>query len=50
MKRIVFKNFVKSTGKQSPSPFFNKVGGRLKKRLRYRCFIVSFAKFLRTLF
>ena len=52
----VLKNFAKSTGKHlCQSFFFNKVADLrlatlLKKRLRHRCFPVSFAKFLRTPF
>ena len=50
------KNFAKFRGKHlSQSLFFNKVAGLrpatlLKKRLWHRCFLVNFAKFLRTPF
>ena len=50
------RNFVKLTGKSlCQSLFFNKVAGLrpatlLKKTLWQRCFLVDFAKFLRTLF
>ena len=47
MKKEVFKNFAKFTGKQLcqilPSTL-------LKKRLWHKCFPVNFAKFLRTPF
>ena len=56
VKKVLLKNFAKSTGK-SPvlSIFFNKVAGLrsatlLKKKLWHRCFPVNFAKFLRTPF
>ena len=55
-KKGVLSNFAKFTGKHmSPSLFFNKVAGLrpatlLKKRLWQRCFLVNFAKFLRTPF
>ena len=50
------RNFAKFTGKHLyQSPFFNKVTGLrpatlLKKRLWHRCFLVNFAKFIRTPF
>ena len=53
-KKGVLRNFAKFTGKHLyQSLFLNKVSGLrpatlLKKRLRYRCFPVNFAKFLRT--
>ena len=56
MKNSVLRNFTKLTGKHlCQSLFFNKVVGLrpatlLKKRLRHRCFLVNFAKFLRTPF
>ena len=55
MKKGVLKKFGKFTGKHlCQSLFFNKVAGRpatfLKKRLWHRCFLVNFAKFLRTPF
>ena len=55
-KKDVLRDFTKSTGKHlCQSLFFNKVAGLrpatlLKKRLWYRCFLVNFVKFLRTLF
>ena len=55
-KKGVLRNFVKFSGKQLyQSLFFNKVADirpatLLKKRLWHRCFPVSFAKFLKTLF
>ena len=49
-KTDVLKNFAKFTGKHlCQTLFFSKVT-LLKKRLWYRCFPVSFAKFLRTAF
>ena len=53
-KQGVLKNFAEFLGKHlSQSLFFNKVAGlrpatSLKERLRYRCFSLNFAKFLRT--
>ena len=53
-KKGVLKNFAKFTGKNTCSRvFFNKIGGLrpvtlLKKRLWHKCFLVNFAKFLRT--
>ena len=45
-KKGIFKNFAKFTGKHLyRSHFFNKV-----KSLRYRCFLVNFANFLRVQF
>ena len=53
-KTGVFKGFAKFTGKRlCQSLFFNKVAGpkaSFKKRLWSRCFLVSFVKYLRTLF
>ena len=55
-KKCILKNFPKLTGKHlCQSLFFNKVAGLrpkalLKKRLWHRCFLVNFAKFLRTSF
>ena len=54
MKKSVFRNFTKSTGKHlCQNLFFNKVVGLrpatlLKKRLWHKCFPMNFAKFLRT--
>ena len=54
MKEGVLRNFTKFTGKHLCQPlFFNKVTGLrpttlLKKRLWHRCFLVNFAKILRT--
>ena len=56
MKKGVFTNFAKFTRKYlCQSFFFNKVADLrpatfLKKRLWHRCFLVNFAKFLRTSF
>ena len=56
MKKSVFKNFTKFTGKQlRQSFFFNKVADLrletlLKERLWHRCFPVNFANHLRTPF
>ena len=56
IKKGVLKNFAKFTVKHlCQSLFFNKVVGLrpatlLKKRLWQRCFLVNFAKFLRTPF
>ena len=56
LKKGVLKKFAKFTGKHLCwSHFFHKVTGQklatlLKKRLQYRCFLVNFAKFLRTPF
>ena len=56
IKKGVIRNFVKFTGKHlCQSIFFNKVAGLryatlLKKRLWHMCFLVNFAKFLRTPF
>ena len=53
-KKVVLTNFAKLTGKhQCRSLFFNKVAGLmpatlLKMRLWHKCFVVNFAKFLRT--
>ena len=55
-KKSVLRNFAKFTGKHvCQSIFFNKVSGLrpletilLRKRLCHRCFVVNFAKFLRT--
>ena len=55
-KKGVLKSFAKFTGKHLyQSLFFNKVVGLrfatlLKKRFWHRCFLVNFAKFLRTPF
>ena len=55
-RKPVVRNFTKSTGKHvCQSLFFNEVAGLrpatlLKKRLWRRCFLVNFAKFVRTLF
>ena len=55
-KKDVLKNFAKFTGKHlCQSLFFNKSTGLrpetlLKMRLWHRCFLVNFAKFLRTTF
>ena len=55
-KKDVLQNFAKFTGKHlCLSLFFNKVADLrpailLKKRLWHRCFVVNFAKFLRTPF
>ena len=54
-KKSVLRKFAKFTGERlCQSLFFNKVAGRpatlLKKRLWHSCFIVNFAKFLRTPF
>ena len=55
-RKDVLKNFAKFTGKYlCQSLFFNKVAGLrpatlLKKRLWHRCFLVNFAKFLKTPF
>ena len=49
MRKCVLRNFTKFTGKHlCQSLFFKKVVGL--RRLRYRCFPVNFAKFLRTSF
>ena len=56
IKTVVLKNFEKLTGKHLyQSLSFNKVEGLrpatlLKKRLWHMCFLVNFAKFLRTPF
>ena len=56
IKKGVIRNFVKLTGKHMcQSIFFNKVAGLryatlLKKRLWHMCFLVNFARFLRTAF
>ena len=56
VKKGVFKNFAKFAGKHMcQSLFFNKVAGLrlgtlLKKRLWHKCFLVNFAKYLRTPF
>ena len=55
-KKSVLRNFTKFTGKHLHlSIFYNKVAAPhsatlFKKRLWHRCFFVTFAKFLRTLF
>ena len=55
-KKVVYRNFVKFTGKHlCQSHFFNKAAGLraatlLKKRLWHSCFPVNFTKFLRTPF
>ena len=55
-RKGVLKNFVEFSGEhQRQSLLFNKVAGLrsatlLKKRLRHRCFLVNFAKFLETRF
>ena len=54
VRKSVLRNFVKFTGKHlCQSLFYNKVAGlrpatSLNKRLWHRCFLVNFAKFLRT--
>ena len=53
MKKVVLKNFVKSTGKRlCQSLFFNKVAGLRSATLLEKdsdtCFSVNFAKHLRT--
>ena len=56
MKKAVLRNFINFLGKHlCQSLLFNKVAGLrtvslLKKRLWDRCFLVNFAKFLRTTF
>ena len=56
VRKGILRNFTKFTGKHlCQSIFLNKVAGvrpatLLKKRLWHRCFPVSFAKFVRTLF
>ena len=52
MKKGVLKNFQNSKESTCIRAFFHKVvvTTLLKKRLRHKCFLVSFAKFLRTLF
>ena len=56
MKKGVFRNFIKVTGKHLyQSLFFNNVAGLrpatlLENRLWHRCFPVNFVKFLRTPF
>ena len=55
VRKDILRNFAKFKGKHlCQSLFFNKVAGRpatlFKKRLWRRCFLVSFAKFLRTPF
>ena len=56
LKKTVLENFAKFTGKYHGwGLIFDKVSGLrpatlLKKRLRYRCFPVNYAKFLRALF
>ena len=55
-KKVVLKNFAKFAGKHlCRSLFFNKISGLrpatlLKTRVWHRCFLVNFAKFLRTPF
>ena len=50
-KKGVLRNFAKFTGKYlCESLFFNRPATLLKKRLWNRCFLVNFAKFLRTPF
>ena len=51
-KKAILKNLARFTGKQlCQGLFFNKVAGLestlLKYRLRHRCFLVNFAKFLK---
>ena len=53
IKKGVLRNFAKFTGKHLCQSFFlNKLQARpvtlLRKRLWHRCFLVNFAKFLRT--
>ena len=49
IKKIVLKNFAKFTKKHPcQSLLFNEVATLLKKRLWRMCFLVHFAKFLRT--
>ena len=56
LKKVVLRSFTKLTRKHMcQSLLFNEVAGLkpatlLKKRLCYRCFLVNFAKFLRTPF
>ena len=56
MKKGVLRNFVQFTGKhQCQTLFFNKVAGLspvtlIKKSPWHRCFLVNFAKFLRSPF
>ena len=56
VRKAVLRNFAKFTEKHlCQSVFFNKVAGLspatlLKKKLWHRCFLVDFAKFLRTPF
>ena len=56
VKIDVLRNFTKFRGKHlCQSFFFNKVAGLrsatlFKKRLRHRCFLMNFVKFLRTTF
>ena len=56
LRKGFLRNFAKFTGKHlCQSLFFNKVAGLrpatvLKKRLWHTCFLVNFAKFLRTSF
>ena len=56
VRKVVLRNFAKFIGKRlSQGLFFNKFGGLrpetlLKKRLWLMCFLVNFAKFLRTFF
>ena len=55
MKKGVLKITQNSQENTCARVFFNKVGGKvaatlLEKRLRYRCFPVNFAKYLRTPF
>ena len=50
-RKGVLRNIAKFAGKHPcRSLFFNKAAGLLKKRLRHWCFLVNFAKFLRTPF
>ena len=55
-KKVVLRNFAKLTGKHlCQRLFFNKIAGLksatlFKKRLWHRCFLVNFAKSLRTPF
>ena len=56
LKKVILRSFAKITRKHMcQSLLFNEVAGLkpatlLKKRLCYRCFVVNFAKFLRTPF
>ena len=51
VKKDISRNFKKFTGKHlCQSLVFNKVATLLKKKLRHRCFLANFVKFLRTPF